>query len=112
MKHKYSKNQKILSQIVRMTESEKRDHHPTLPLPPRLQPLFFTFTMLWMRPAQNGVDLVEASDCSCSFFLEDRVVKPLFWLIRIKKVVLCVSCHSQLFLDASVISSSKINPLH
>ena len=40
---------------------KKKDCHPTLLLPPGLQTLFFTFTMLWTCPDQNGVDLVKVS---------------------------------------------------
>ena len=50
-----------LSQTVQLTKLVKRDCHPTLLLPPGLQTLFFTFTMLWTCSVQNGVDLGEVS---------------------------------------------------
>ena len=62
------------SPTIRPIKLEKRDHHPTLLLPPGLQDLFFTFTMLSGHVQfKNGVDLVEVR-----IFLgrRRRVVKP------------------------------------
>ena len=38
---------------VRNHSADQKDRHPTLLLPPGLQDLFFTFTMLWMCPVQK-----------------------------------------------------------
>ena len=61
------------SRTVRLTELEKRDHHPTLLVLPGLQTLFFTFTM---RSVQNGVDLVELSICYKSEKMSGQTVQP------------------------------------
>ena len=43
----FRKSEKIAESKVQPTELEKRDHYPTSLLPPELQTLFFTSTMLW-----------------------------------------------------------------
>ena len=75
---------RLLSLTIRPTELEKRDRHPILMLPPGLQTLFLTFTMLWIYPVQNGVDLVEVSIFYKSEKMSSQTVQP----IKIKTVEL------------------------
>ena len=82
-----------LRRTIRPTALEKRDRHPTLLLPPGLQTLFFTFTMLWMCPAKNGVDLVEVHKYFLFYKSEkmsSQMVQPvaLLYLIMVDSLIL------------------------
>ena len=77
--------EQIIESTVQPTELEKRDCHLTLLMPPELQSLLFTFTILWTCPVQNGVDLVEVS---IFYYKLEKSSGQTVWPINIKTVAL------------------------